>query len=102
MSYEMFDGDRLTHMLVDVMERIEDDLQITVTPMRRDAHWAPAVLNVYRDGIKISPDPLYAWFCWVERELVRLERRGEYDAWDRLVGACDVLVEQLDDAWEES
>ena len=101
MSREMFDGDRFVHLMIDVMDKTDDDLTMTVKPMSRDNEWVGFRFFMYRDGCRITADPLYAWFCWVEKTIAWLALQPEDQAGDWLRSARNRMIEHLDAAWEE-
>jgi len=99
--------------LLEIMMSLDDDLEITVRPMRRDSHWDGVRVYLKRDGLHWVPDPLYCHLMWLDaaiQESIEREKSFREFAQDvaadiehgRVQGvatARDHLVARLDAAW---
>lgn len=101
LKHRMISADELGEVLHCTMQEYDDDLEMTVAPMRRDSAWGSATLYLYREGTELTPDPLYAWFCWVERVLANQRAYGVPVAFDALEFARNRMVAILDAAWAQ-
>ena len=108
----MLEGEDISHRLYEAMLEYDDDIVVTVHPMRRDSRCASLVAYMYKDGSELVPDPLYAWFCWVDRLIGPFDRCSNvaiedlpdgmarcYHV-DEMVAIRDRLIETLDAEWE--
>ena len=83
--------------LAEIMMSLDDDLEVTVKPMRRDSHWAGVRVYLKRDELHWVPDPLYCHLLWLDKWIARNELNGFGAGYQR---KCrDNLVAQLDRQW---
>lgn len=111
-------GEELANALAEIMMGLDDDLAITVKPMRRDSHWNGMRIFVRHEGVRWEPDPLWCHLLYLDSQIAgwveehekicdgEIHNKDEVD-WAKqantiavyLGRARDNLIANLDAAW---